>query len=224
MRFRFNSTADCSCSKHWRGKKGHSRENDRHAMQEVTFIKPLCVYLLQVRTQHASYQLFILLGGWKDVCVFLGWLCFRQQTVLAFGTALLLHIFCASIITWSQSSALRPTLSGCGLSCFSRVWLFATLWAVAPPGSSVHGILQEGILKWVAMPSSRGSSQPRDWTQVSSFGGRFFTSWATREALTHSVSIKYSLSFFCLPGLALVAGGHILMNQTGILPLEKLTV
>ena len=34
------------------------------------------------------------------------------------------------------------------------------------PGSSVHGILQARILEWVAMPSSRGSSQPRDWTHV----------------------------------------------------------
>ena len=38
----------------------------------------------------------------------------------------------------------------------------------SPPGSSVHGgILQTRILEWVVMPSSRGSSQPRDWTQVS---------------------------------------------------------
>ena len=35
------------------------------------------------------------------------------------------------------------------------------------PGSSVHGILQARILEWVAMPFSRGSSQPRDQTQVS---------------------------------------------------------
>ena len=46
------------------------------------------------------------------------------------------------------------------LSCFSLVQLFATLWTVAPPGSSVHGILQARILEWVAMPSSRGSSNP----------------------------------------------------------------
>ena len=32
----------------------------------------------------------------------------------------------------------------------------------SPPGSSVHGISQARILEWVAMPSSRGSSQPRD--------------------------------------------------------------
>ena len=37
----------------------------------------------------------------------------------------------------------------------------------SPPGSSVHGILQARILEWVAMPSSRGSSQPRDQTCVS---------------------------------------------------------
>ena len=50
------------------------------------------------------------------------------------------------------------------------------------PGSSVHGILQARILDWVAFPFSRGSSQPRDWTQVSHIVGGFFTSWATREA------------------------------------------
>ena len=50
------------------------------------------------------------------------------------------------------------------------------------PGSSVQGILQTRILEWVAMPFSRGSSWPRDWTQVSCIAGRFFTIWATREA------------------------------------------
>ena len=38
------------------------------------------------------------------------------------------------------------------------------------------------ILEWVAFPFSRGSSQPRDGTQVSHIAGGFFTSWATREA------------------------------------------
>ena len=59
------------------------------------------------------------------------------------------------------------------LSC---VWIFVT------PPWTVHGILQTRILEWVAFPFSRGSSQPRDWTQVSCIAGRFFTSWATREA------------------------------------------
>ena len=45
----------------------------------------------------------------------------------------------------------------------------------SPLGSSVHGILQEGILEWVAIPFSRGSSQPGDQTRVSLIAGRFFT-------------------------------------------------
>ena len=45
----------------------------------------------------------------------------------------------------------------------------------SPPGSSVHGILQARILEWVAIPFSRGSSQPRDRTPVSYIADRFFT-------------------------------------------------
>ena len=57
----------------------------------------------------------------------------------------------------------------------------------SPPGSSVLGIIQAGMLEWVAIPFSRGSpgrgsSWPRDWTQVSLIAGRFFTVWTTREA------------------------------------------
>ena len=51
----------------------------------------------------------------------------------------------------------------------------------SPPGSSVHGILQATTLEWVAIPFSRGSSWPRDQTQVSCTTGRFFTIWVTRE-------------------------------------------
>ena len=47
---------------------------------------------------------------------------------------------------------------------------------------TVHGILQARILEWVAFPFSKGSSQPRDQNQVSRIAGRFFTSWATKEA------------------------------------------
>ena len=44
----------------------------------------------------------------------------------------------------------------------------------SPPGSSVHGILQARILEWVAISFSRGSSWPRDRTQVSRIAGRCF--------------------------------------------------
>ena len=75
----------------------------------------------------------------------------------------------------------------------------------SPPGSSIHGfsrqsigvgchcllrpmdyrghaILQARMLEWVAIPFSRKSPQSRDQSQVSHIAGRFFTSWATREA------------------------------------------
>ena len=54
-----------------------------------------------------------------------------------------------------------------------------------PMEYTVHGILQARILEWVAFPFSRGSSQPRDRTQVSHIAGGFFTIWATREAQEH---------------------------------------
>ena len=60
---------------------------------------------------------------------------------------------------------------------------------------TVHGFLQARILEWVASPFSRGSSQPRDRTQVSHTAGRSFTIWATRGVHTHSiVSTNFSLS------------------------------
>ena len=53
------------------------------------------------------------------------------------------------------------------LSRFSCAWLFVTPIDCSPLGLSVLGILQARILEWVAMPSSRGSYWPRDWTHVS---------------------------------------------------------
>ena len=52
----------------------------------------------------------------------------------------------------------------------------------SPIDYTVHGILQARMLAWVAFLFPRGSSQPRDRTQVSWIAGKFFTSWATREA------------------------------------------
>ena len=51
------------------------------------------------------------------------------------------------------------------------------------PDSSIHGILHARLLEWVAYPFSRGSSQPRNLSSVSCSVGRFFTSWAIREAI-----------------------------------------
>ena len=55
-------------------------------------------------------------------------------------------------------------------------------WKLLMESSRVHGILHARIRERVAFPFSTGSSQPRDWTQVSHIAGGFFTSWAVREA------------------------------------------
>ena len=62
----------------------------------------------------------------------------------------------------------------CMPSCFSCFRLFAILQTVACQAPLTMGILQARILEWVAM-TSRGSSQPKDRTQVSRIAGRFFT-------------------------------------------------
>ena len=59
------------------------------------------------------------------------------------------------------------------------------------------GIPQARILVSVAIPSSRESSPPRDQTQVSRIAGRFFTNWATREALSiYSTTSNFQMSIF----------------------------
>ena len=81
-------------------------------------------------------------------------------------------------------------------------WLFAILWTVASTGSSVHGILQAGILEWVALPSFRGSSWSRDRSRVSyvsCIDRRVLYHWATWETLKdlYQICILQWLSLIC---------------------------
>ena len=74
----------------------------------------------------------------------------------------------------SNGSLVIPLSLGC---CYLVAKSCATLchsMDCGPPGSSVHGISQARILEWVAISFSRGSSQPRDRTQVSCIAGRCF--------------------------------------------------
>ena len=68
-----------------------------------------------------------------------------------------------------------------GLVTKSYLTLF-NMMDCSSPGSSVHGISQARILEWVAISSSKGASQPRDWTHIC-IAGRFFTNWAIKEAI-----------------------------------------
>ena len=70
------------------------------------------------------------------------------------------------------------------------------------PGSSIHGILQARVLEWVAISFSRGSSRPRDRTQVSRIVGRRFSVSATREVpslLIRETQINITMRYHFIP-------------------------
>ena len=87
---------------------------------------------------------------------------------------------------------------------FSHVHLFCNFIAFSPPGSSVHEISQAGTLEWVTMPSSRGSSQPRDWTCASCIGRQILYHWRWKSRMNKLVSsstFKKLISWHLAPSL-----------------------
>ena len=93
----------------------------------------------------------------------------------------------APLFCWSFSSGLQSAPSvvvACVLCCaksLSHVQLFVTPWTAAPPGSSIYGDSPGKNTGVGCHASSRGSSQLRDWTQISLIAGRFCTVWATKK-------------------------------------------
>ena len=81
---------------------------------------------------------------------------------------------------WSCSLS---TLHACMLSHFSHVHLFATVWTVACQAPLSMGFSRKRTLEGLAVPSSRGSSQPRDQTNVSALWWILYY-WSTGEALS----------------------------------------
>ena len=91
-------------------------------------------------------------------------------------------------------------------SCVHACWVtsvvsnsFETLWNYSLPGSSVHGISQARILEWVVLPSSRGPSQPRDWTHVSFIVSEFSTSGPLGKPLTPLSCLIIPCPHLCSP-------------------------
>ena len=108
------------------------------------------------------------------------------------------HVVCPDLpSSFMKGLWLKPVTLPTGLLGFWFLSVYMSLIAQSYPilcdpidsslanrGSSVHGISQARILVWVAISFSRGSSQPRDWTQVSCvscIGRRILYHWATRE-------------------------------------------
>ena len=125
------------------------------------------------------------------------------------------HIYRGNMYTgevkWSEAAQSCPTL------CNPMVY--------SPLGSSVHEILQARVLEWVAIPFSRGSSQPRDRTQVSRIAGRHFNLWATREALWWCMIYVFlwltSLSIIICRSIQVAANGIIFLlwlSKNNIMP------
>ena len=84
----------------------------------------------------------------------------------------------------------------------------------------VHGILQARILEWGAFPFSKESSQARDRTQVLCVAGRFFSSWATRQALGILVWVACPFSSGSSPhrnrtGVSCIAGNSLPTELSG---------
>ena len=97
---------------------------------------------------------------------------------------------CTSEIAWSYSSSVLCLVAQ---SCLTLCDPIDCIACQVPPSM---GILQARMLDWVAMPSSRGPSQSRGWTQVSCIASGFFTIWASRKAQEYwsgSVQFRHSV-------------------------------
>ena len=107
-----------------------------------------------------------------------------------FSCHLFLNLFCFCYThTVAQSCLTLCNLMDCSL-----------------PRSSIHGIFQAKILEWVATPFSKGSSRPRDQTNVSCIAGRFFTFWSFPCGSAHKESACIEVDLGSIPGLGRFPG------------------
>ena len=116
-----------------------------------------------------------------------------------------------SLYFWSHSANVCVCSCACACMCVCVCVLVAQFCLIlcdpmdcGSSGSSVHGILQPRRLEWLAIPFSRGTSQPRDWTRVTRIVSRFFTVWVTGKApfsqyvLWNDCIVSLSFEFFFL--------------------------
>ena len=133
-----------------------------------------------------------------------------EQLTLHFTSCLQHHYwFCVLVLLINLWSGISVSLK-LWLSLFFQYCHFSIYWKpyytvkviqscptlCDPMDCIVHGILQARILEWVAFPFSRGSSQPRDQTQLSHIAGGFFTSWATRYIQIQQYYVFYKAEIF----------------------------
>ena len=146
-----------------------------------------CFYLLICTTQQESlyttsknsiahYNIYIIWLPIQSNCIIKSISSLNKNKLLKFSRFVHLLTFHSTNKCW------RPN-TGQAHCCESVVTQSClTLWEPMDCSPQGHEIISARILEWVAISFSRGSSQPRDQTQVSYIAGEFLTIWATGEA------------------------------------------
>ena len=125
----------------------------------------------------------LLREGWPQ-----GW---DRRGWVSLGHSLLPRNFQTRVFQVKRINRSTRRVSHCGreearadsmLETVSLTGFYYCEWKSFSHVHTIHGVLQARIMERVVFSLSRGSSQPRDWTQVSHIAGGFFTCWATREA------------------------------------------
>ena len=163
-------------------------------LSEVKWLLFLPLVMVKLGSNHCSWRSASLTAMYHPIRGPL-WTLLRGRHILAFIGPLFRLEETSLFSQWTDRFFCSTPLPYSTLCWEDSFWSLIVLWAHAweitqscptlcspmgcsPPGSSVHGILQARILEWVAMPSYRGSSQPRDQTRVfciSWIAGRFLT-------------------------------------------------
>ena len=89
----------------------------------------------------------------------------------------------------------KPPWRRLTMKSLSRVWFFATPWSVAHQAPPFMEFFQASVLYWVAISFSKGSSRPRDQTQVSHIVGRFFPSEPPGKQTMSLIPFNFNITF-----------------------------
>ena len=139
---------------------------------------------------------------WQTIPVFLPVEFYGQRSLVGYSPRggkldmteqLTLHVYVYTHTHTHTTSLSFHPLMNTWLSEWSRSVLSDSLWPHGRwlPGSSVHGIFQARLPEWIAISFSRGSSWPRDQTQVSRIAGRRFTHQGIAQTLRLFLYIVY---------------------------------
>ena len=132
-----------------------------------------------------------------------------------------------SLLSWVSV----PIVVGGGVESLSCVQLSVTPWTIAHQASLSEGFFQTRILEWIVISFSRGSSQPRAWTQASCIGSQILYQWATKEASLPIAMWKFRMlsppwrsSFLSLSQFPSTVDSSLLWGEAGqhIFPRWKL--